>query len=355
MRERRGMRDGERGEGMSPAAAALVIGGVAAGAGLALRAAVRRGRRMAMAGRVALVTGGSRGLGLILARELARRGARVVIGARDGEELERARHDLRSRGADALAVPCDVGERVGVDAMIARVERELGPVEVLVNNAGLIGVGPAGTQTEEDYERMMRVHFWGALNAINAVLPGMLARGEGRIVNVSSFGGRVSVPHLLPYCASKFALTGLSEGLRAELAGRGVYVTTVTPGPMRTGSQYRAEFKGRHRAEFALFMAASAVPGLSISADEAGRRIVDAAEHGDAALTPGLAAKVASVLHGVAPGLVADALALVNAALPGAGGIGSAAATGEQSRSALSESPVTASIRRAAVRNNEVR
>jgi short-subunit dehydrogenase len=114
-----------------------------------------------------------------------------------------------------------------------------------------------------DYEHAMAVHFWGPLQLINAITPHMKARGQGRIVNITSIGGKVAVPHLLPYAASKFALVGLSEGLRAELLKDGVYVTTVCPGLMRTGSHLQAFFKGQHKKEYALFAIANASPLLS--------------------------------------------------------------------------------------------
>src|SRR5262249_50390239 len=148
-------------------------------------------------------------------------------------------------------VPCDITDRERVEEMVAVVQYRWGPVDVLINNAGTISVGPVETMTLDDYRRAMRTHFWGPLYTIHAVLPAMRRRGTGRIVNISSIGGKVSVPHLLPYNASKFALVGYSEGLRAELARDGIVVTTVCPGLMRTGSPRHAFFKGRHRAEYA--------------------------------------------------------------------------------------------------------
>src|SRR5204863_2590958 len=114
------------------------------------------------------------------------------------------------------------------------------------------------------------------------VMPDMRARREGRIVNISSIGGKVSVPHLLPYSASKFALVGLSEGLRAELAKDGIVVTTVCPGLMRTGSPRNAQFKGQHRAEYAWFTLSDSMPFFSQSAERAARQILSACRHGEA-------------------------------------------------------------------------
>lgn len=339
---------------MSPLARAAVFGALAVGAGVALRAAARLSRRMPMAGRVCFVTGGSRGLGLCMARELVARGARVAVCARDAEELERARRDLASRGGEVMALACDVRDREQIEGAVREAEAALGPIDLLINNAGVIAVGPQATQTVGDYEELMAVHFWAALYAVGAVLPGMKARRCGRIVNISSIGGIVPVPHLLPYCASKFALTGLSEGLRAELLQHGIYVTTVHPGLMRTGSDLRAEFKGRHRAEYTLFSLTAANPLLSMNAEAAARKIVEAAEHGDAELILTVPAKLAARVHGLAPGLTTDLMALVNMLLPGPGGIGAARATGAESQTPVTRSVLTAHLRGAAERNNEV-
>src|SRR5437868_10247139 len=172
-----------------------------------------------------------------------------------------------------------------------------GRIDVLVNNAGTIEVGPMEVMTLDDYEKAMRTHFWGPLYMVLAVLPEMRARKEGRIVNVSSIGGKISVPHLLPYCASKFALTGFSEGLRAELAKDGIVVTTVCPGLMRTGSPLNAFFKGQHQAEYAWFSISDSLPISSISAQRAARQIVRACKNGDAEVILSVPAQLAALFH----------------------------------------------------------
>jgi short-subunit dehydrogenase len=162
----------------------------------------------------------------------------------------------------------------------------------------------------------MATNFWGPLNAILAVLPHMRSRGEGRIVNIASIGGKLSVPHLLPYSSSKFALVGLSEGLRAELRASGIVVTTVCPGLMRTGSPRHATFKGRHDAEYTWFNLADNFPLLSMDVERAARRILRAVRHGNSHVVLSLPAKVADKLHGLFPGLTSDALGLANRLLP---------------------------------------
>ncbi len=284
-----------------------------------------RGRTQQLAGRTALVTGGSRGLGFLIARELARAGCRVAICARDVAELERARAALARDGHRITALQCDVSDDVAVDELVQEVTRTLGTVEVLVNNAGVIEVGPFETMTVQDFDRALDVMFWGMLHPTLAVLPGMRARGRGRIVNVTSIGGRIGVPHLLPYSCAKFAAVGLSEGLRAALARDGIRILTVVPGLMRTGSHLRAEFKGRQGAEYTWFALGATLPLISMDAERAARKIVAAARRGAGDVVLTMPAKVAALAHGIAPGLVAALLGWVNRGLPGPDGARTAA------------------------------
>ncbi len=332
----------------------LLMAAAGLGTALAVRAAVRRQRRYDLRGKVALVTGGSRGLGLVLARELTREGMKVAICARSEDELKRAYQDLAQRGAHVLAVTCDVTNPRQIDSLVKTVLGRWGAIHVLINNAGIIEVGPMEVMTRADYEEAMKTHFWAALDTIQAVLPVMRAQREGRIVNVTSIGGKVSVPHLLPYGASKFALVGLSEGLRAELLKDSIYVTTVCPGLMRTGSPRNAFFKGQHQAEYAWFSISDALPVFSISAERAARTIIRALRHGDPELLLSLPTKAAAWFHGLFPGLTADLLALTNALLPAPGGIGSARAKGQESESPVAPSWLTTLSDRAAERNNEI-
>lgn len=325
-----------------------------AGAAVLARSAFRRLNAYSFEGKSVLITGGSRGLGLVLARQFAREGARVTICARDEQELARAREDLLKLSAEVFTVQCDVTNNDEVQQMMRAVEERFGRIDVLVNNAGIIQVGPLEVMTFADFEQAMKSHFWGPLQTILAVLPGMRERGEGRIVNVASIGGKISVPHLVPYSASKFALVGLSEGLRAELRKDGILVTTVCPGLMRTGSPRNAEFKGRHREEYAWFSISDALPLTSISAERAAGKIVEACRQGDAELVISVQAKLAVLFHGIFPGLTADILGMVNELLPAPGGIGTLKVKGKESMSAWSPSWLTLLNERAAVANNEI-
>jgi short-subunit dehydrogenase len=210
--------------------------------------------------------------------------------------------------------------------------------------------------THADFENAMNTHFWGPLNVMMAVLPRMRAKKSGRIVNISSIGGKVSVPHLVPYCASKFALTGLSRGMRTELLKDGISVTTVCPGLMRTGSPRNAGFKGKHRYEYAWFSISDASPIVSVSAERAARQIVSACRSGRAELVISVPAKVAVLFDTLFPELTSDAFGLANKLLlPEPGGIGTREAKGKESSSAWSPSVLTTLNERAAVRNNELR
>jgi len=337
---------GERPSGWAMAAA----GGVAAC--LAYRA-YRSRYGYEFRDKTVLITGGSRGLGLVMARQFVAEGARVAICARDADELDRAFEDLARRGGRVVTVPCDLTAPEQVNEMVAVVEQRLGPIDVLVNNAGVIGIGPVDHMTLDDFRKAMDNNFYSALHATLAVLPGMRGRKRGRIVNITSIGGKVSVPHLLPYGASKFALVGLSEGLRAELAKDGIVVTTVVPGLMRTGSPRQADVKGQVRKELAWFSVSDAVPLVSISAERAARSIVRAVRRGDAEVILSLPAKLGVWFHGVLPGLTSDLLALTNQTLPAPGGVG---ARGMPAK-AIVPSPtpkwLTGLNDRAAARNNE--
>ena len=325
-------------------------------AGVAAAAAVvrRRRRRIDVAGRIALVTGGSRGLGLLIARELVERGARVAICARDADELERARRKLRSAGADVLAVQADVSDPRSVKSLFAAVYDRWGTVDILVNNAGIIDVGPFWTMNDDDFRRAMDINFWGMLNTVLAAVPAMRARGSGRIVNITSIGGRISVPHLLPYSVAKFAGVGLSEGLHAELARDGIRVTTVVPGLMRTGSAVNAVFRGDARKEYVWFSVSSSSPLTSTKATRAARRIVRAVERGEGLVTLTWQAKLATRIKGLAPATVAGMLTFVNRLLPDGDGNADGPVRGGLIEVPELAARFSARMRRAAMRNNEL-
>jgi short-subunit dehydrogenase len=301
-----------------------------------------------------LITGGSRGLGLAVAERFRTLGARLILLARDTNELRQARNHLYARvpeGADIFTFACDVSDWEQVQKVIETATWQAGRIDVLVNVAGIIQVGPVEAQTHADFEEAMNVNFWGVVNTTLAVLPQMMQREAGRIVNITSIGGKMAVPHLLPYTCSKFAAVGFSLGLRSEVAQRGIKVTTVVPGLMRTGSFLNADFKGDQESEYSWFSVSSTLPGLTISAEKAARQIVDATAAGTAEIVLGAPAKIATNLSSTFPGITSDILAFVNRALPE-----SHARTkkkGRESRTPVSESALTKLGRDAADEYNQ--
>jgi NAD(P)-dependent dehydrogenase (short-subunit alcohol dehydrogenase family) len=275
-----------------------------------------RRRMNSLAGKVVLITGGSRGLGHLLARLAAADGAAVVICARDPIELERARLNLKERGAHVLALPCDVSDPGQVQSLVAQTIAAFGPIDVLVNNAGIIQVGPLDDMTLLDFRHAMDVNFWGAVHATLAVLPLMRQRRQGRIVNITSIGGKIAMPHLLPYDCAKFAALGFSEGLRAEVHKDGIDVVTVVPGLMRTGSAVSAVFQGHPEEEFAWFSGLADSRLFAMDARRAARRILEAMRSGDGEIVLGWQAKVARLGKELFPNLVTRLLAVVDRFLP---------------------------------------
>lgn len=333
----------------------LTLTALATGGVMAARHIAAKNRAFELSGKVILITGGSRGLGLELARQLSDEGARLAICARDEDELEQAREELETQGAEVFAMTCDVTDKKQIDEWVKSALNHYGTIDVLINNAGIIQVAPGEVMTDE-YEEAMNTHFWGSLHAVEAVLPEMKRKNWGRIVNIASIGGKVAAPHMTPYCASKFALVGLSYGLRAELAKDGIVVTTVCPPLVRTGGFYHAVFKGQNEKEFAVGNIANSNPLLSVSTEQAARRIIISLKRGDAETMLSKRAQGTVLLTSLFPGVTADVLALSNKMLPKAQGknsIGTSRASGFESASVVSESPLTILNQKAARDNNE--
>jgi len=293
-----------------------LLGAAGVGAGIALLNMLRRTRLEDLRGHVVLITGGSRGLGLALAQKFANLECKIAICARDQAELGRAEELLRRGGADVLAVRCDVSKREEVEALISSVRSRFGRIDVLINNAGIIRVAPLQNMTLTDFEDAMGTMFWGTVYPTLLVIDDMKQRRSGRIAMITSIGGKVSVPHLVPYCCAKFAAVGFAEGLRAELAEYGVKVITIAPGLMRTGSYRNAEFKGRQSSEAAWFSVSASLPGISMGAARAARQIVGAIRRGQSEKILSTQASLLARVNGAVPGFIPDVLGLVNRLLP---------------------------------------
>jgi NAD(P)-dependent dehydrogenase (short-subunit alcohol dehydrogenase family) len=308
------------------------------------------------AGKVVIITGGSRGLGLTIARRLGTAGARLALFARDEDELARACAQLRELGCDAFAAPCDLLDRDQSLGAVQAVLDHFGTIDVLINNAGIIEIGPLENMQRADFEKSMQLHCWAPFDLIRQVIPHMRRTGGGRIVNISSIGGKVAVPHMAPYSMSKFALVGLSDAFRAELARDNICVTTVTPGVMRTGSHVNAKFKGDHGAEFTWFSLSAVLPLASVSAERAAAQIIAACGRGQGALIIGFPARLAIIGSAIFPSISGEVMKLINRILPTSADIdGDKAIPGHQAREAQRVPGWLTRIGDAAVaRNNEV-
>jgi len=329
------------------------LAGLAAGAGLLAGIVLARRPRYSLAGKVVVITGGSRGLGLVLARELVHvHGARVALVARTAEALWRAADDLNAPGS-VITIVGDVRSPADAEHIVDTVVERFGRIDVLINNAGVIVSAPLGTTTDEDFRNSLDVHFWGVLHMSRAALK-YLPRPGGRIVNICSIGGKLAVPHLAAYCVGKFAQAGLSSAMAEELRAEGVTVSTVYPGLMRTGSYVNAKFRGKVSQEFTAFALASSVPGISMGAERAARQIIRAVRAGRRQIVIPWTIRQVDRIAALAPNLASAVFSGVNALLPSdTGNTTSPPVAGAE----LSLSPTVQRVvtlgARAAVRNNE--
>jgi short-subunit dehydrogenase len=266
--------------------------------------------------KVALISGGSRGLGLEIAKQICARGGKVALLARDNDELASAKSDLDRFKTEVLTIQCDLLESAQIQSAVQQTLQHFRKIDILINNAGMVEVGPIQHFQIKDFDREMRLHFWAPYILQFLVVPQMRTKGGGRIVNVSSIGGRVAVPHMVPYSASKFALAGFSDSIRAELARDKIFVTTVTPGMMRTGSHVHATFKGDHAAEYRWFDWSRNIPFASISVERAARKIVNACARGKPVLVMPFTAYLIIAANALFPNLIARVMTMFSRSLP---------------------------------------
>jgi short-subunit dehydrogenase len=323
----------------------LAGGAIMAGAGLACAgtlayavATAYKRRYDRLRGKVVLITGGSRGLGLAMAEEFGRRGAKLALTARDVGELERARMLLLRKKAvanpeDIFISPGDLRDLKDAEEVIEQTTKHYGRIDILVNNAGIMTVGPVENQSAEDFRNVMNANFFSGLHCTLSVLPQMLVRREGSIVNIASIGGKIAVPHMLPYTASKFAAVGFSEGLHAELRSKGIRVTTVCPGLMRTGSHLNAQFHGDAEREYRWFSLGASLPLISTSARSAARQIVRSVACGRSEIVITPQAEFAARFGNLSPEITACVMKLTNLVLPAAVPAGDSPRPGAEARS----------------------
>ena len=196
-----------------------------------------------------LITGASQGAGKATALHFAKRGWDVTLTARSPEQLMTVADHITQMGCQALAVPADVGDADQVAGLIDKSLSTFGKIDALINNAGICLTGPADSTTLEDWQQILRTNLWGCIHTIHAALPSMLAQGSGCIINVGSFGGKMPLPQMTAYCTSKYAVTGLTETLRLELAPKNIHVGIVHPGVINSDFMERAMFRGQSDAE----------------------------------------------------------------------------------------------------------
>ena len=315
----------------------------------------------------ALVMGASRGLGLLVSEELLQRGFTVYGCARDEDELEDAVRILTGAVPGSRFVPrtCDVRQQEEVLRVVEEVVATHGRLDVAMHVAGVIQVGHADKVTLGHYHDAVDTMLWGPVHLALASVPHMREAGHGRVGIVSSVGGLVAVPRLVPYSVAKFGAVGLAEGLYAELSGTGVTVTTVTPGLMRTGGHTHARFVDDAVTDYAWFAPLASLPGLSISAERAARRIVSGVLSGKPTVELTPLTIIGRRVHGLAPATTTRAMGLVGRLLPGPSGraadpmSGAAPAVDGSSARARLSSRVVDGLSvlgdRAARRTNEVR
>lgn len=305
--------------------------------------------------KVVLITGGSRGLGLVMARQLAEQGARIAICARDEEELEEARKQIRAHGAwDILTLKCDLTRATDINKTVDKVVKYFHGLDILINNAGQILVGPQENMALRDYQELMKVHFYAPLRFMQAVTPLMEEQGGGRIINISSIGGKISFPHLLPYSTSKFALTALSEGMYTSLKKKNIIVTTACPGLMRTGSPRNSRVKGNSEKEYKWFKISDSLPVLSMNAEKAAHKILKACRRGSPEVILTLPARLSNVIYGISPSLLLRMFEYADRHMLPQGDSNTGSVYGYETEYEKEDTAITRLTDKAARKNNEI-
>lgn len=279
-------------------------------------AIMRSTRRIDLTGKVVVITGGGHGLGLAIAREFVQRGSKIALAGRDGDIINKAVAELQKNGAEVFGAPCDMSLEAEVKSFFSQVRQHLGPIDLLINNAGQCFVGPAVETTASDIESALKNIFWLQYYPTMAVLPEMRARRFGRIVNVTSIGGKLPVPHQAAYTIGKYAATGWSETLAVELAKENIIVSTVTPPPLSDGAPLHVHFRGQHEKEFLWFANTLLAPVTAANAEKIARHIVNAARYGDRERATSLRSWFPIRAFGLAPNITTMMLEQVDRWLP---------------------------------------
>ncbi len=260
----------------------------------------------------ALITGASQGIGKATALLFAKNGYDLIITARTKDQLDSTAEQIKSYGRQVLAIPTDVSDRAAVEELVKLGIEQFSAIDVLVNNAGICMSAPMAETSIDDWETIINVNLWGYIYTIKALLPHLIARKQGNIINVGSFGGKVPLPKMTAYCTSKFAITGLTETLRLELEPQGIHVSGIRPSVTKSDFLERAIFKDRdsqaeqNRRQAMEKMLTSP---LASKSEDVAQAIWDAVKHPQAEVIVG-SAKVPSFLHRLFPGITQGMLQL---------------------------------------------
>jgi len=253
-----------------------------------------------------LITGASQGIGKATALLFAQKGYDLVLAARHADSLASVAQEVQTLGRAALAVPTDVKDPEQVNTLVRKALEHYGSINVLVNNAGIYASGPVEQFSLNDWHQVVDTNFWGYIHLIQALLPHFLERGSGTIVNLSSIGGKVPTPYLTPYCASKFAVTGLTESLHAELKPKGIHVCGIYPSLIKSSLMERAIFRGKNdqdtQARREQLNKVLSTPVVEKPSDVA-QAIWDAVKNQRAEVLVG-SAKVSKAAYGLFPGVM---------------------------------------------------
>ena len=252
-----------------------------------------------LVGRIAVITGASSGIGHKTALAFAHEGIHCVLAARRADRLAQVAQEVRALGAAALVLPTDVAQPDQIHAMVTETVRQFGRIDILVNNAGFGIFARVDQTTAEEIQRIFAVNFFGTFHATQAVLPVMRRQGHGHIINVSSVAGKRGLPFSGAYCATKFAMNGLTESLRAEMAGTGIQVSLVCPVGTLTEFFEVAESKIDRKA----------LPmGFMQTADHVANRILKCVRRPRAEVLPLRLSRIYILMSALAPGLVDRAM-----------------------------------------------
>lgn len=257
--------------------------------------------------KVALVTGAASGIGRALSLELARWGAHLILVDRNEVGLAEVARLIRPMGREVACIGADLSTKEGINQCARRAIRQMGQVDILVNNAGIMPLGPVSAMSLPDWEKVLDINVWAPVRMNNLLLPHMISRGHGHIVNVASIAGLLPVPGMTAYVLSKFAVVGYTEALRAEISGEGIDVTCICPGFTRTGLAQTKGYGTGGMQEFG----ARLMEIVGASPERVALQMVRAIRHRKGLSTPGTAGTILPNLMRLSPAFMTGVMGRV--------------------------------------------